>query len=783
MLERGATLRTGQRSLRDPGKQLAPLAGAVGTLFLLAVLARTVGLGGAGWLVGLASGLMLNATLGRALWRDPSARLGWASWVTLVRATLAVGVAALTAASFERDVAVATLVTLASVALALDFVDGWIARRTATQSALGAKLDGEVDAFLILVLSLEVAPTAGGWVLAIGLARYAFLAAGWRLHWMRAPLPPRDWRKTVTASQGIALVIAASGVPPLGVSRVLLAVALALLLESFGRDVLWLWRHRHDAAARPAAVRGRHPAETVVLTVLAGAVVGAALVAPVTPSLLTPGSFVRIPLEGLVLVSLAVALPARAGRFVRRVIGPLLGLLVLVKLFDLGFFITFDRPFNPVEDWSYLSIGVGTVRDTFGNRDADLAVAAAVLLGLAALVIPTLAMGQLTRVAVRHRARSLRALAMLTAAWALCWVFGAQVSGAGIASTSAARFVVNEVHTVRTDLGDEARFMALIDRSDPYRKTPANRLLKGLRGKDVLLVFVESYGKIAVQGTSFSPGIDAVVNAGTQQLAADGFSSRSGWLTSSTFGGGSWLADSTLQSGVWVNNPGRYSDVIASQRLTLADAFRRAGWRTVADMPATHGVWPEGSSFYHYEQVWDRQNLGYQGPTFGFSPMPDQYALQALQKLELAKRHRRPVFSEIFLSSSHEPWTRIPPLIAWDRLGNGSIFKRLPEDRTGLTDTQQGYAKSIKYTLRALYSFVEHYGNKNTVLIVLGDEQPSRVVEQPGGHNVPITIVAHDPVISRLASWGWTSGMLPRSTAPVWPESAFRNRLFNAFDH
>ena len=182
----------------------------------LAVLARTVGLGGAGWLVGLASGLTLNVALARALWRDPSARLGPAGWVTLIRATLAVGVAALTAASFERDVAVATLVTLACVALALDFVDGWLARRTGTESALGAKLDGEVDAFLILVLSIEVAPSAGAWVLAIGLARYAFLAAGWVLPWMRAPLPRRDWRKTVTASQGIALVIAAAGVAAVG---------------------------------------------------------------------------------------------------------------------------------------------------------------------------------------------------------------------------------------------------------------------------------------------------------------------------------------------------------------------------------------------------------------------------------------------------------------------------------------------------------------------------------------------------------------------------------------
>ena len=312
---------------------------------------------------------------------------------------------------------------------------------------------------------------------------------------------------------------------------------------------------------------------------------------------------------------------------------------------------------------------------------------------------------------------------------------------------------------------------------------PTARLLKGLRGKDVLLVFVESYGQIAVQGTSFSPDIDAVVDAGSQQLQARGFSSRSGWLASPNFGGGSWLADATLQSGSWVTSPGRYSQLIASNRLTLSSAFRRAGWRTVADMPATRGDWPAGRSFYRYEKIYQRRNLGYHGPQFGFSPMPDQYALKALQKLELAKRHRPPVFSEVFLSSSHEPWTRVPPLISWNRLGDGSIFDRLPMDRVGLTDTQQGFAASIKYTLRALYSFVERYGNKNTVLIVLGDEQPSRIVAQ-ANHDVPIAIIAHDPkVIRRLSTWGWTDGMLPSSTAPVWRENRFRNRFLNAFDH
>jgi phosphatidylglycerophosphate synthase len=782
MVERGAALPAGRKPLPDLGKQIGPLVGLVGTVLILAVLSRTVGIGGAGWLVGLASGMALNLALSRALWRDPAAGLGWASWITLTRATLAVGVAALTAASFELPVATAALVTLASIALALDFLDGWIARRTGTQSALGAKLDGEVDAFLILVLSVEVAPTAGGWVLLIGLARYLFLAAGWALPWLRAPLPRRDWRKTVTASQGVALVIAASGVPPLAVSRLLLAVALAMLAESFGRDVWWLWRHRDQAPARPGAQRVRHPVTTAVLTLLALAVVWFTLVFPIRPWLMTPGSFVRLPLEGLVIVGLAVALPTRARRFVPWVAGPLLGVLVLIKAFDLGFFVAFDRAFNPVEDWSYLSIGVTTVRDTFGNRDADLAVAAALVIGLAALVIPVLAVFQLTRVSARHRRGSLPVVGALTALWALCWLLGAQVSGAGIASTSATHLAVGEVRAVRADLRSEAQFRALIARKDPYSSVPPGGLLEGLRGKDVLLVFIESYGQMAVQGTSFSPGVDAVVAAGTQQLQAHGFASRSGWLASPNFGGGSWLADATLQSGAWVTSPGRYSQVVASKRLALSSAFRRAGWRTVADMPATRGSWPAGRSFYDYEKIYQRANLGYRGPQFGFSPMPDQYALGALQRFELAKSHRRPVFSEIFLSSSHEPWTRLPPLIPWTRLGDGSIFSRLPVDRVGLTDTQQGYADSIKYTLRALYSFIERYGTRKTVLIVLGDEQPSRIAEQ-ANHDVPITLIAHDPkVIHRLASWGWTKGMLPGAAAPVWRENRFRNRFFNAFD-
>jgi hypothetical protein len=108
----------------------------------------------------------------------------------------------------------------------------------------------EVDAFLILVLSVYVSRSMGAWILAIGAMRYAFVAAGWLLRWMRSPLPPRFWRKVVAATQAVVLVFATADVLPRPLTIAALAVALALLVESFGRDSRWLWTHR--ASARPA---------------------------------------------------------------------------------------------------------------------------------------------------------------------------------------------------------------------------------------------------------------------------------------------------------------------------------------------------------------------------------------------------------------------------------------------------------------------------------------------------------------------------------------------------
>jgi phosphatidylglycerophosphate synthase len=804
--------------------QTAPFTALIGQALLIGGLAIAVGLGGVGlspvaWAVGASCGLITNAALARGLSYYRADGLRPADWVTLTRATLAAVVAALVADSFGQAAHVVLLVSLAAVALALDAVDGWVARRTRTAATLGARFDGEVDAFLILVLSVYVARSMGAWVLAIGAARYAFLAAERSLPWMRAELPPRFWRKTVAATEGIVLTIAASNLLPRTATEALLVVALALLAESFGRDVWWLWRNRlatPDPVTAAVADRPTDPTEVlpsagdhtpavppagprrararmglgVVLTILAALAVWVALVAPYQPNDVTANAFFRIPLEGLVLIAVAAFLPRTPRRILAVSCGLVLTLVVVLKVINYEMFTLYDRPYDPLGDTSQLGNGIETLRSLVGGTETKLIEVGAVAGTLVLAVVLALAMLRLTRVAADNRRWALRAVAGLGAVWALCFAFGAQLlSHTPIASTLSASLVVNEVNALRADIHDRSVFAAQI-KYDPERNIPTNQLLTSLRGKDVLLVFIEAYGQQAVEGRSFSPEVDAALAEGNKRLASAGFSSRSGFLDSATYGGISWLAHSSLQAGLWVNNQDRYNQLISAKRFTLAQAFKEAGWRTVADDPSNDRPWPQGKAFYHYDQVYNRYEVGYRGPTFTYATMPDQYMFSALQRLELSKPHRKPLFAEVDTISSHMPWNRIPQEIAWNQVGNGSIYNKIPMiHETGAfwstpSRVQAAYGTSIVYALNTLTSFVQKYGNKNLVMIVLGDHQPLPIVSGTNSnHDVPISIIAHDPkVLKQIGSWGWNPGLKPNPNAPVWPMNAFRNKFLTAFD-
>jgi phosphatidylglycerophosphate synthase len=756
--------------------------GLIATAVVLGIVSATAGLAVEGWIAGLATGLAAAGLLAAARARSDQPFIHPADWVTLTRAVAAAGVAGLVAESFSRPASIKALVALSIVALVLDALDGQVARRTGTATSLGGRLDGEVDAFLILLLSIAVSRDYGWWVLAIGAARYVFLLAGWVVRWLAAPLPPRYWRKVVCAVQGIVLTVAVSGVVSQLVGMIAVGVALLLLAESFGRDVIWLCRH----AAGPRTRR----AMRISMLVLSVAFLGGVLLAPERLWQYSITAFIRIPVEALVLVAVALVLPPRPRRIVATIAGILFGLLAIDKILNIAFFLELDRAFNPVQDWSSIGPAVGVVRDAIGTTRTDLLVGAA-WIGLALLAAAIIAATvHITTVASRHRRGTVRGLAALTVIWGLCAALSLQlVPGLPVASATTAGLADEQIRATQAALTDPQHFEAAIRSADPQAKIPASDLLTGLRGKDVIIVFVESYGQVAVRGTSFSPAIDSVLRKHTASLSRAGWSARSAWLRSPTFGGISWLAHSTLQSGLWVDTTQRYHELVASSRFTLSDAFNKAGWRTVSDDPSDNEFWHPGRAFYHYDKLYDRYQVGYKGPKFSYSSMPDQYTLAAFQRNELTPGHK-PVMAEIDLTTSHIPWAPLPRMVPWSKLGDGSIFDPMPKESESAatvwrnaSTVRKFYGQSIQYSLTALTTWVTELNDPNLVLIMLGDHQPHTTVSGAGAnHDVPISIIARDPsVFRRIASWHWQDGLLPNLQAPLEPMDAFRNQFLGTF--
>ncbi|ASW55323.1 sulfatase-like hydrolase/transferase [Plantactinospora sp. KBS50] len=496
----------------------------------------------------------------------------------------------------------------------------------------------------------------------------------------------------------------------------------------------------------------------------------------------------RIPGEALLGAALVLLLPPRTRRIGVVVLGAALGVLTVLKFADMGFYMVMARPSDPMIDWPFIGAGVGYLAESAGRAASVAAVIGAILAVVAVLVLMVLSVRRVTRVLVAHRLPAIRAVTALGAVWIVCSLIGVQlVPGVPVAADSAAALAYKHTRQVDAGLRDRQLFAAVTG-DDPFQNTPGTQLLNGLRGKDVLVTFIESYGRAAVEDPQIAPGVDAVLDDGTRRLRAAGFDARSAFLTSPTYGGGSWLAHSTLLSGVWADNQQRYSMLVNSTRLTLNGAFRRAGWRTALVMPALDQRWPQ-ARFFSSDRIYGAGDLGYQGPKFGFGPVPDQYTLGALQRLERAPGHT-PVMAETVLVSSHSPWTPCPRLLGWDELGDGSAYAPMAAGSSSAdalkrspTQVRADYQRTIEYSLNSLISYVQTYGDENLVLVFLGDHQAAPVVSGEGAsHDVPITIVAKDPaVLDRISGWGWQPGLNPDPRAPVWRMDTFRDRFLTTF--
>lgn len=534
----------------------------------------------------------------------------------------------------------------------------------------------------------------------------------------------------------------------------------------------------------PEVAAPRQPRRRWWTLVLAVAAVLAALLLPDRLSGFTRAAFETAPLEAAGLVAILAAAGGWLAGPAALLAGLALALAVVLKIADAASHASIGRPFDPVLDFHLLASVENLLRGAIGSTGSIAAVAGAGL-AVAALVVALVAAA--ARIGTALRSRGTATAGTVAAAAGAIVVAGAAL-GTPTVDWPSARLLAGHATGVVTSWRDLDAFrqeMAV----DAAAGIPPERLLSGLAGKDVLVVFIESYGRSAVEDPRYAPEIRSVLADGTRAISQAGLSTRTGFLTSTTVGGMSWLAHGTLLSGLRIDSQRRYEALVASPRTSLNALFKRAGWRTVALAPAITMPWPE-SRWFGYDAVYPAADLGYRGKPFNWVTMPDQFVYAQLERLERTVPDRPRIMAELALVSSHAPWTPVAELVPWDEIGDGTIFNaqavagdppdvvwRDP-DRVRLQ-----YRQTLEYALKALAAYAARHAGDDLVIIALGDHQPAPLVTgDDAGRDVPVHVIAKDPAVLKVfEGWGWTDGLVPGIGAPAFPMSDFRDRFVRDF--
>ncbi|WP_117194545.1 sulfatase-like hydrolase/transferase [Rhizobium terrae] len=525
----------------------------------------------------------------------------------------------------------------------------------------------------------------------------------------------------------------------------------------------------------------RRPILRITIWLVISAVI---LVLPSRPEALTEFGDLRFPLEVAGLALIASMSTGRSYAVLRWSVTLILAVMLFLKLADIGTATAFQRPFNPYLDLKILTDGWNLLSGTLGITEAVAIICAGLLGWLLAAGVLHWSLGGFRHLPTEARQRiSLTSCILLLAGLAALVIQDHDRRNLGLEAQTAPYFF-HRLAMVQESIADLTRFEGEL-KQDSVASGPH---FSALAGTDVVLIFIESYGRSAIEDPRYAARIGSRLASVEDEIRAAGLQARSGWLTSPTVGGISWLAHGTLLSGLWINNQGRYDRMITSERPSLNSLFRASGWKTAAVMPAITLDWPE-AGYFGYDSILDAAALGYRGKPFNWITMPDQYTLEAFERLERPAGHK-PVMAEMALISSHAPWTPIPKLIDWDMVGDGSVFNGQAEsgDPPSIVWADPGrvrtqYIASIDYTLETLGSYMVRCGG-NTLFILLGDHQPASIVTGEGAsRDVPMHIVTGNPgLLKRLEGWNWQSGMLPAKDTPVYRMDEFRRMLVESFE-
>lgn len=509
------------------------------------------------------------------------------------------------------------------------------------------------------------------------------------------------------------------------------------------------------------------------------------LIFPGHPRDFAASSLLRFPVELPVVVLLLAWLNHRVvTRWLCVLIMMLLGTLLLLRLADIGSYLAFNRRFSPLLELHLLADGWNLASTSIGAMEAGLVVVLMliVLVALSYLLVRCLKKISATTTRSRTVLMSVSLASLLGATLALL-----AEKYLDYHTPVEARILpefVQRIDRVHQSIVDQRQFQVELLRDNVLDNTPPG--FRRLAGLDVIVLFVESYGRGYVDAERFREAARTRLQSVEQTITESGLAARSGWLTSPIRGGRSWLAHATFQSGLEIDNQARFDRLITTDRASLSSLFSQAGWRSVGLMPAIQFSWPEGS-WYGFEDLRDSRQLGYAGERFGYATMPDQYTLSHFEHT-VRRADQRPSMTTMALVSTHAPWTPIPQKIDWDSIGDGSVFDGSLRSGEPVSwkyrDKVQGmYAKALDYTLDVIGEFAARYA-KDALIIIVGDHQPPPVINGWGkSGDVPIHIIARDPqLLDLLPAEFWTPGMLPDQTVGSQRMSTIRHTLSTVFE-
>ena len=495
-------------------------------------------------------------------------------------------------------------------------------------------------------------------------------------------------------------------------------------------------------------------------------------------------SLIRINPDLMLLLALGSFMTMALGR--RAIVDHLLTLAVLfVPLYRFGYSIMpsfYGKDFDPYHDAllapSLVHLLTQDLPDTYRSWATVAGLVGVALVGAVIYTLIFWAWRQEMRLIARRRVLALPVAIFGCAAFAAAAYLGKpQWPLNDSMLTQATKYTINLWSEERWQIDRHFREFEAVAQQRMENVAPN---VDGLKGADVYVLFLESYGRAVLESETSRTAYEAWCRDFTSQIHEAGFTAASGFMFPSIRGGQSLLAHAEFLCGIEVDNRRIFSKLLESDMRPLPKIFASAGYETINVQPAMTVRWPASNLFFGFTKDRFNDSLPYDGPWFPWGFMPDQYALQLILDSEVSET-AQPLFVQYIGVTSHAPYSRTPRYYeswedtqisgAYDYGTDTKVFDIGWHNYVGHPRVEEAYLSTIEYCLQTTVGFLGEL-DRRSLVIVIGDHQPPSLVpalsdSRHASRDVMCHFMSNDPeLIAPIRANGFTAGLAPDPENP-----------------